>query len=569
MEFLSPIVARELRCALRQRGAVKARFHAALVGAALTTVFLLLSLLDRRGTPGFMLHEFLFLGGLYMAVVRPCQIASGLFSEERRQQTLELLCLTGMSPVELFTSKVLSGALVSSSELLAIVPYLAVPFLQGGVSFDLFVATIACLPALLVLALSISVLSSILSSDDGGALTLSIVIFAVLSLFVAAPYRLGLLLTGAPPFSTAWLSLSPAYGPYLVWSGAAEAALNSFWGSVAAALVCSLECFILAGAVLAKTWSGGPESIWSFWRDHWQVLVRGSAAMRASLRRRWLEANPFRWSVERDRHPVLMAGAVITGICLLWLFGWRAWGKFWPSTMNFFITALLLIKIIDWFMVHSAARRIGQARRDLALELLLTTPLTPEQIVDGQLSALKAQFRPLRWIVFGLSVLMLVWGFMTRSWQTEAIVSYLFIWCIFFVLCLRQPHFTLVSAMWVSLNSGRPMLALFRAGNKNGWQWIWIVFQLRNIGRTLSGGTMGRFPTGSFGELILVSVAAVLVPLFMVATASEARKMRARLVDEMRSIAQEPVPDPHDPRFKKWNPKERFGEAPVPNPSLR
>jgi hypothetical protein len=37
-----------------------------------------------------------------------------------------------------------------------------------------------------------------------------------------------------------------------------------------------------------------------------------------------------------------------------------------------------------------------------------------------------------------------------------------------------------------------------------------------------------------------------------------AKKWEQRLVSEFREIAREPLPDPHDPRFKKWDGRERF-----------
>jgi hypothetical protein len=43
-----------------------------------------------------------------------------------------------------------------------------------------------------------------------------------------------------------------------------------------------------------------------------------------------------------------------------------------------------------------------------------------------------------------------------------------------------------------------------------------------------------------------------------VVTQMSPNKMRDRLIAEMRSIAREPVPDPHDPRFKKWNFNDRL-----------
>jgi len=51
------------------------------------------------------------------------------------------------------------------------------------------------------------------------AQVLTVVIMVALSLAVPVPYELGWLLNGKEPFPAAWLCLSPAYGPYLVWSG--------------------------------------------------------------------------------------------------------------------------------------------------------------------------------------------------------------------------------------------------------------------------------------------------------------------------------------------------------------
>jgi hypothetical protein len=36
------------------------------------------------------------------------------------------------------------------------------------------------------------------------------------------------------------------------------------------------------------------------------------------------------------------------------------------------------------------------------------------------------------------------------------------------------------------------------------------------------------------------------------------RECARRLIGEFREIVREPVPDPSDPRFKKWNTRERF-----------
>jgi ABC-type Na+ efflux pump permease subunit len=50
------------------------------------------------------------------------------------------------------------------------------------------------------------------------------------------------------------------------------------------------------------------------------------------------------------------------------------------------------------------------ARREGSLELLLTTPLRPDEIVEGQAAALRAQFRPVRLALLGLFALMMLGG---------------------------------------------------------------------------------------------------------------------------------------------------------------
>ena len=565
MDFLAPLVRRELRIALRRRQLPKERFYVAASGAALVTLYLLLGLLDGSSSVGRKLHEWLFYNGLFLAVVRPTQATVGIFSEERRNQTLGLLHLTGMTSLELFVSKLLGGLLVASAGLLAIVPFLAVPFLSGGVSFQLFTATVVCLPTLLVFVVSISTLASVVSEDDGSAVILTVAVAAVLSLAAPVPYELGLLMAGEPPYSSAWLSLSPAYAPYRVLSGyGADAA--GFLTSIVATLTWSAGCLILACAVLSRSWRNDPD-VGPGWRLRRPSWLRPDAVRWAEIRRAVLDKNPFQWRVQRDQRPVERAYLIVIAICLLWLTGWCAWGKLWPSTMNFFITALLLVMVIDWLAIHAAARRIGEDRRDGMFELLLTTGLSPRQIVEGQLEGLRRQFRHLRRIVVGLCVAMMLGGFLTRQWNVGAVITYVTVWCLFVAFCLRKEQRRVPSVMWVALITGRPLFALFRSKG-NRVQWIWIMFNLRDITRGFRGG-MGQFPTGSAPELILVAAVALIFAIVMLATQRGRIEMRQRLIEDMRLIVQEPVPDRNDPRLKKWNGRDRLPSPPLPLPGIR
>jgi ABC-type transport system involved in cytochrome c biogenesis permease component len=558
--LLPPIIERELRVALRKRHPLKSRLHIALGATVLVSCFLLLSLFEGPKSMGRTLHTFLFYAGLYLALIPPSTISVALFSEERRNQTLELLYLSGISSSELFIGKLASGILNASSDLLVLCPFLTIPFLSGGVSLDLYLATIACFPTLLLFVVTAGLLASVLSTDDGSALFTALLLAAGVALAPFLPYWLGKAVTGSVPFSTTWLCLSPASVPYFVITNFSTASPAQFWKAVGMTWGWSLVFLFLAAWLLKRKWKqelekSGPTG----WRALWDDFVNGSSPERWKLRSQLLDANPFRWLVQQNRRPVMTAWASILFLCFIWLLGWWAWPHLWPSTMNFYITALVMIVSVNMIMNYAAACRIGNDRRDGALELLLTTPLKEDQIVEGQIDAIKAQFQSLRFTVLGLCLVMMVAGLFTRTWTVNAVISYLLIWGLFVIWCIYSPHRAVPRAMWIALNSGRPMFALFRL-QTNIWGWVWLVINGRNMSRALTGLSY-QFPSGSVSELVLVCFGSVMFFLIFAAFQQSPSELLGILVREMRSIAQEPVPEPNDPRFKKWDVRQRLPPA--------
>src|ERR1043166_7452370 len=135
-----PLIERELRVALRKQRPAQVRFKVAALSVAGSVLFLLLGALTGDRISGRSLEELLCLVGFYF-VLRAPVLTAGVLAEERRNQTLGLLFLSGLGAAEVFASKFLSSALIAFTNLLAIFPMLALPFLIGGVSFDLFLAT--------------------------------------------------------------------------------------------------------------------------------------------------------------------------------------------------------------------------------------------------------------------------------------------------------------------------------------------------------------------------------------------------------------------------------------------
>ncbi|MDB6025571.1 MAG: hypothetical protein JWM68_1794 [Verrucomicrobiales bacterium] len=561
---ISPIIQHDLRMALRRNDPVRARLIAAAATGGLSFLFLLFGLMTR--TWGTQLFHYLFLACLFLVILRPAQIALGIVSEERRNQTLELLFLTGMTPAEFFRGKVLGATLVASCELLAVAPFLAVPFVAGGLSVDLYVASLVCLPTILLFIISVSILASVICNDDTMALMTTVVLVVIISGVTTVPFFLGKLLTGATPFSEGWLFLSPGYGALMVGSQFSIGSVAAFWPTAICTWLWTILCFCVAAVVLSRTWRNDPDArVLQNWRQKWQTLVRGTAAWRSYLRIVTLTRNPYQWLAQRDRRPVLTAWGIILFLCVVWFIGWALWPRNWPSTMNFFLTAVLMIIALETVISHTAARRIGHDRRDGFLELLLTTPLSPIEIVEGQMAAIREQFQPVRRGILALCGLMMVGGFLTRSWDSLAIITYLMVWGVFFVWCARNGTQKVSLIMWIALNTGRPSYAAFRS--KGGaFFWFWMFFQFRN----LRFGGLGTFPTGTVTECAVVGFAVAAMIIFMIVVDRDRSDMSFEFSQKLRSIAQDPVPDPHDPRYKKWkNVRDPFPPAdPKPRPRL-
>jgi len=213
--------------------------------AAGALVFLLFAALTKRHGVGRDLHKLFCLVGAYVAL-RPPLLMAGVFAEERRNQTLGLLFLSGLSAGEIFMSKVFSAAMIAFTGVLAMFPLLALPFLLGGVSFDLFLATVVALPNLLAFALAVTLLASVLTEDDGAAMVLVVVLAVIVSAAPALIYLVQMHLSPGTTSAAWWLRLSPAYGACLIWTGLGWAPVAEFWRNSAVTLCWSVLSLLAA-----------------------------------------------------------------------------------------------------------------------------------------------------------------------------------------------------------------------------------------------------------------------------------------------------------------------------------
>jgi ABC-type transport system involved in multi-copper enzyme maturation permease subunit len=548
-----PLLERDLSVALRKQRPVSRRLKVAAGGVAGTLLLLFFVNVLGDNEASQELHMILFLVGVIFALQAPRLVAE-VIARERQEQTLGLLFLSGLGAGEIFLGKFFSAALIAFADLLAIYPMLAVPFLTGGISFDHFTATICWLPMFLFFLLAISLLASVLAEDGASALPLATGIGALIcGLPLLIYFAQAQLPSGAP--SDRWLLLSPVSGALLIFKRTSRVGTD-FWQNFAITFAYSVSCLAIAAWRLSRIWrleSFGARR--NKWTARWRNFYHGDAAWRRELGRRWLDVNAVVLLGLRDRKPAVLTWMTVTGFALVWL----AVLAFWPSRsiiISFFmLSAAFLGFLLRWIIFYTAASGMAKGRLEGAYDLLLTTPITPGEIVWGQVEALNAQFKPVCRFVVGLECVLAAVGLTLRSWTVEALLVYSVAWALLIYWGWKQTSRAryAIPAMWAGLNGARPAHAAWKTLGVNMWAAAWFVACFRQAWSSLA-----RFPSGSLVEFIVILSCGLLLFAFVLRPGGEIDTLESRLVEEFHEIVHEPIPEPTDPRFKNWNPQERF-----------
>ncbi|MBU6400767.1 MAG: hypothetical protein KGS61_10640 [Verrucomicrobia bacterium] len=226
----------------------------------------------------------------------------------------------------------------------------------------------------------------------------------------------------------------------------------------------------LASLLLPRSWQehvrradrGGLANCWQRWR--W-----GRSASGARARRRELESRPFLWLADRDRLPKLNSFAF--GMAAL---GFGLWVWFATRTTN---SLSFMLSTYSTFAVHlilkvrvaaEACWHLNAARRERLLETLLITPLTVEEVVRGQVMALRRRFL---WPGIALSLMNLL--FLSVVLRDTRLTS--------------DVHMVRIVS-WISLGGIVLLACDFYALS---WVGMWLGLSGRHFSRVV-GGTIGR-----------------------------------------------------------------------------
>ncbi|MBL9126212.1 MAG: hypothetical protein JNL97_01135 [Verrucomicrobiales bacterium] len=400
-----PIVERELRIAAR--GKAVYRWRIALVGAGLGVMALMTWIMATGGTSQSEQGRSLFLTLLAVsstyAFLASVTVTADSVSREKRDGTLGLLFLTDLRGRHIILGKLAASSLNTVYGLLGLLPLLAIPILMGGVSVNAGVSSALAVLNLMFLSLALGIFVSTLSWDERRSTFAAIV--SGLAVLIG-PFALGglwvLLLGRGPIWSVILSGMSPLF-PLVSWT-------QNFTGVRAFPPYLDLlpshalgwVLLLAAGSLAERSWQSKGGGTTKRTVDE-RLFVPKDPVSKARHRRRMLEAHPLVWLLERHPGKRFYADGLVLAILVIWYWGYRSYGTEMFGGPSWFLVvplAFLLHLIFASWVVAESSMRLLEDRRSGALELLLCTPLTDRDVIDGHRLALRRLFlRPIAILV--------------------------------------------------------------------------------------------------------------------------------------------------------------------------
>lgn len=461
MTFL-PIVGRELRVSARRPRLYWGRFIAGTAAIGLVTWMWIFS----AGEPSTGRAQQLFVGlavlGFIYALFTGFLLTADVISEEKREGTLGLLFLTDLKGYDVVFGKLAASSLYAFYGLMAIFPVLALPLLLGGLTFGQVGRIAAVLLNTLWFSLSIGIFVSSFSRHDRKA---QFGAFLVI-LFVTA---------GIPLLAYWWAKWTHQFVPLSMYAPSPVFCFiqafeknftrntYEFWLSLGTLHGLGWLALLSAAIIVRRTWQDRPRtSAGARWKDAWRRWQAGSPGKRQRYREALLNINPFYWLSSRDRLKPAYILSVIAGAGLLWLILFLRDPESMFDQASFFMTAIILHMVLKIWLCSESGRLLAEDRRNGALELTLSTPLSVKDILEGQFLGLLRQFGLAAAIILVADVVMMVLGarLKLQGGDSDWIVL-----CFAGILVLVMDLFTIPTlGMWLGLTSKRASRAALMTG---------------------------------------------------------------------------------------------------------
>jgi ABC-type transport system involved in multi-copper enzyme maturation permease subunit len=447
---------RELRAASRRRQTYWLRTGATLTVILLGTWLFVVMQYEHR-----KLSSYLFgtLTGsvIFYALLTGIRATADCLSEERREGTLGLLFLTGLKGYEVVLGKLAANSATTFYCVMAVLPVLGVPLLMGGLTVGEFGRMALVALNSLFFSLSLGLCVSAVNVSGRKAMLMTLILILVLTALLPACAVVSARLAKIPWLQTALLLPSTGFSYYMAWERQYRVRGQLFWYSLALVHGLAWGCLVLASIVAPRIWQyklvGGRTLLW---RECWQLWTFGSQAERKAFRSRLLSRNAFFWLASRARFKPGLVWIFLILIACAWMWGSAKQHRDWLNDTAYVVTALILNWTFKVWVAAEATGRLAQERKAGTLELLLSTPLSVRDILQGQRLALMRQFMgPL------LAVLLLEALFMVAAISEPSTTNHF--WGLFWIGSMLMLVADLTALYWVGMWQGLTSKSVSRA----------------------------------------------------------------------------------------------------------
>jgi len=182
---------------------------------------------------------------------------------------------------------------------------------------------------------------------------------------------------------------------------------------------------------------------------------------RAAFRERLLDRSAYFWLAARARLGPAYVWAVLGLVACGWTWGLARSRRDWLDQGTYVLTGLLLNLLLKAWFALEAGRQLAEDRRQGALELLLSTPLTVQDVLRGQLLALKRQFlgpTAVTLLVFFLFLMAAASDEMLLE-NPEDRSFWVLLWAAGMVMLIAELAALYWVGMWLALSSKNPTRA--------------------------------------------------------------------------------------------------------------
>jgi ABC-type Na+ efflux pump permease subunit len=461
---LLPIVDRELRVASRRGATYWTRFTAGLLAIVVGTFVWTFAVRQAPRETGMTLFIALTVVAYVYSLLAGALSSADSVSEEKREGTLGLLFLTDLRPFDIVLGKLAASSLTAIYGMLALFPVISVPLLLGGVTgAEFWRVVLVCLNNLF-LSLSLGLLASALSKDERKATGLTILLMLLLTAGVPAlvAWAASEVRPGHPLYDLLhhrpWPLLIPSPGFSCVFAFEAPHAdmlrtAKTNWWMVGLGVQHGIGWLALAltAWILPRVWRDKAATPKAERRAlHLRNWALGTPEMRLPFRRKLLAANPFYWLAARDRFQSALVWVWIGAGMIVWAIGIWENGRQWFDPAVYIMTALCAHTLFKGWVAIEASKRLSSDRRSGALELLLSTPLSVQEILRGQWLALRRQFGPAIALVVLVDALFLIAGLHDVHGEQG---EWIFVWVAGISVFLLDLVALALVSMWLSLSS--------------------------------------------------------------------------------------------------------------------